>query len=178
MEAQPPYFNREQPLRSLPVTNAADLPYRPCVGIMLVNDRGHAFVGKRIDTKEGDWWQMPQGGMDDGEDVLTAGLRELAEETGVSAEQAVLIARSREELLYDLPDDLIGKLWKGRYRGQRQHWLLMRFTGSDDQIDLAAHNPPEFCEWQWIDPELLPEMIVPFKKRVYRAVLEEFRALI
>jgi len=160
------------------MTNAADLPYRPCVGVMLVNEKGQAFIGKRIDNKEGDWWQMPQGGMDDGEDVLAAALRELAEETGVIAEKATLIARATEELLYDLPDELIGKLWGGRYRGQRQHWLLLRFTGSDEDIDLEAHDPPEFCEWKWVDPELLPELIVPFKKRVYRAVLEEFRALI
>ncbi len=158
--------------------NSANLPYRPCVGVMLVNNDGLAFIGKRIDNKEGDWWQMPQGGMDDGEDVLTAGLRELGEETGVTSASATLIAQTKEELLYDLPDDLIGKLWKGKYRGQRQHWLLMRFTGTDADIDLEAHDPPEFCEWQWADPELLPELIVPFKKRVYRTVLEEFRALI
>jgi len=155
-----------------------DLPYRPCVGVMLVNGDGKAFVGKRIDNKEGDAWQMPQGGMDDGEDVLTAGLRELGEETGVTAENSVLLARTREEVLYDLPPELVGKLWGGKYRGQRQYWLLMRFTGSDDAINLEAHNPPEFCEWKWVDPELLPELIVPFKKRVYRTVLEEFRELI
>jgi len=156
----------------------SDLPYRPCVGVMLVNGGGKVFVGKRIDNKEGDAWQMPQGGMDDGEDILSAGLRELGEETGVSEANATLIARAKEELLYDLPDELAGTLWGGKYRGQRQFWLLMRFTGADEQIDLEAHNPPEFCEWKWVDPELLPELIVPFKKRVYRAVLEEFRALI
>jgi len=154
------------------------LPYRPCVGVMLVNGGGKVFVGKRIDNKEGDAWQMPQGGMDDGEDILSAGLRELGEETGVSEANATLIARAKEELLYDLPDELVGTLWGGKYRGQRQFWLLMRFTGADEEIDLEAHNPPEFCEWKWVDPELLPELIVPFKKRVYRAVLEEFRALI
>ncbi|WP_336977646.1 RNA pyrophosphohydrolase [Altererythrobacter fulvus] len=159
-------------------TSQWDLPYRPCVGVMLVNGDGKVFVGRRIDNKEGDAWQMPQGGMDDGEDIVTAGLRELAEETGVTEASAALIARSREELLYDLPDELIGRLWGGKYRGQRQFWLLMRFTGLDSEINLEAHNPPEFCEWQWIDPELLPEVIVPFKKRVYRAVLEEFRDLI
>jgi len=156
----------------------SDLPYRPCVGVMLVNGGGKVFVGKRIDNKEGDAWQMPQGGMDDGEDILSAGLRELGEETGVSEANATLIARAKEELLYDLPDELAGTLWGGKYRGQRQFWLLMRFTGADEQIDLEAHNPPEFCEWKWVDPELLPELIVPFKKRVYRAVLEQFRALI
>ena len=160
------------------MTNVADLPYRPCVGVMLVNEDGRVFVGKRIDNKEGDAWQMPQGGMDDGEDVLTAGFRELGEETGVTTANATLIARAKEELLYDLPPELAGKLWRGKYRGQRQAWLLMRFTGTDADINLEAHNPPEFCEFQWIDPERLPDMIVPFKKRVYRAVLEEFRSLI
>jgi len=154
------------------------LPYRPCVGVMLVNESGKVFVGKRIDNQEGDAWQMPQGGMDDGEDVIEAGLRELAEETGVTAELATLIARSQEELLYDLPPELLGKLWRGRFRGQRQSWLLMRFTGTDEQIDLEAHEPPEFCAWKWVDPEQLPDLIVPFKKRVYRAVLDEFRELI
>lgn len=154
------------------------LPYRPCVGVMLVNGDGKAFVGKRIDNKEGDAWQMPQGGMDDGEDVLAAAFRELGEETGVTSDSAVLLARSKEELLYDLPDELIGKLWGGKYRGQRQFWLLMRFTGTDAEINLEAHDPPEFCEWRWVDPEHLPDLIVPFKKRVYRAVLEEFRMLI
>lgn len=155
-----------------------NLPYRPCVGVMLVNERGKVFVGKRIDNKEGEAWQMPQGGMDDGEDVITAGLRELAEETGVTAALATMIARTREELLYDLPEELLGTLWGGRFRGQRQHWLLMRYVGEDHQIDIEAHDPPEFCEWKWVEPELLPELIVPFKRRVYRAVLEEFRALI
>ena len=155
-----------------------DLPYRPCVGVMLVNEEGKVFVGKRIDNQEGDAWQMPQGGMDDGEDVLAAGLRELAEETGVTGELAQLLARSKEELLYDLPDELVGTLWGGKFRGQRQYWLLMRFTGTDDQIDLEAHKPPEFCAWKWVEPEQLPDLIVPFKRRVYRAVLEEFHALI
>lgn len=154
------------------------LPYRPCVGVMLVNGDGKVFVGKRIDNKEGDAWQMPQGGMDAGEDVLAAGYRELAEETGVTQANASLIARGSEELFYDLPPELVGTLWKGRYRGQRQHWLLLRFTGRDADIDLEAHDPPEFCEWKWVEPDELPNLIVPFKKRVYRAVLEMFRDLI
>lgn len=155
-----------------------NLPYRPCVGVMLVNGHGKVFVGKRIDNKEGDWWQMPQGGMDDGEDVVTAGLRELAEETGCTAANATVVASTKEELLYDLPEELIGTLWGGKYRGQRQYWLLVRFTGEDADIDLEAHDPPEFCAWKWVDPELLPDLIIPFKKRIYRAVLEEFRGLI
>jgi putative (di)nucleoside polyphosphate hydrolase len=154
------------------------LPYRPCVGVMLVNAEGKVFVGKRIDNKEGDAWQMPQGGMDDGEDVLAAGYRELAEETGVREAMVQLISRSTEELFYDLPPELLGKLWKGKYRGQRQHWLLVRFTGTDGDIDLEAHDPPEFCEWKWVEPEELPNLIVPFKKRVYRSVVEMFRELI
>ena len=160
------------------MTDHADLPYRPCVGLMLINARGEAFIGKRIDNKEGDWWQMPQGGMDDGEDVVTAGLRELAEETGCTAANATVVASTKEELLYDLPEELIGTLWGGKYRGQRQYWLLVRFTGEDADIDLEAHDPPEFCAWKWVDPELLPDLIIPFKKRIYRAVLEEFRGLI
>ena len=154
------------------------LPYRPCVGVMLVNAHGKVFVGKRIDTREGDWWQMPQGGVDDGEDLKAAAHRELWEETGVTSERVQLLAQTREELLYDLPEDLLGRLWKGRYRGQRQHWFLARFEGTDADIDLNAHNPAEFCDWKWVEAEALPDLIIPFKKRVYRAVLEEFRDLI
>ncbi|AIT78539.1 RNA pyrophosphohydrolase [Novosphingobium pentaromativorans] len=156
----------------------SSLPYRPCVGVMLVNADGKVFVGKRIDTKEGDWWQMPQGGVDDGEDLREAALRELHEETGVTERHVTILSRTREELLYDLPDELLGKLWKGKYRGQRQHWFLARFEGSDKDVNLKAHNPPEFCDWKWVEAALLPDLIVPFKKRVYRSVLEEFRALI
>ena len=156
----------------------AALPYRPCVGIMLVNDEGKVFVGQRIDANEGDRWQMPQGGIDKDEDLHAAAFRELGEETGVGESLATIIAETREELLYDLPDDLLGKLWGGKYRGQRQHWVLMRFTGEDADVRLDAHDPAEFFEWKWLDPEALPEMIVPFKRRVYRAVLDEFRALI
>ena len=160
----------------------SSLPYRPCVGVMLVNSAGLAFVGKRIDTRGapegGDYWQMPQGGIDDGEELRAAALRELAEETGVGEHHVTVLAQTREELFYDLPDDLLGKMWKGQFRGQRQHWLLARFTGEDSHVRLDAHDPAEFQDWKWIDPALLPDVIVPFKKRLYRAVLDEFRDLI
>ncbi len=159
------------------------LPYRPCVGIMLVNPAGRVFVGQRIDAREhgsgeGDAWQMPQGGIDPGEDIRAAALRELHEETGIAADLVQVIAIAGEEYFYDLPPELLGRLWKGRYRGQRQTWLLLRFTGDDDQVNLNAHDPAEFATWQWVDPERLPDLIVPFKKRVYRQVLDEFRALL
>ncbi|MXO46672.1 RNA pyrophosphohydrolase [Erythrobacter vulgaris] len=155
-----------------------ELGYRPCVGVMLVNAEGRVFVGRRIDNKEGDWWQMPQGGVDEGEDLKEAALRELAEETGTKAEHVTLIQQSSEPIRYDLPEELMGKLWGGRYRGQEQVWFLGRFSGADEDIDLDAHDPPEFCDWKWVDPDQLPDLIVPFKKRVYRAVLEEFRDLV
>jgi putative (di)nucleoside polyphosphate hydrolase len=151
------------------------LQYRPCVGVMLVNAEGRAFVGKRIDNKEGDWWQMPQGGVDKGEDPDNAVLRELAEETGAKAMHVEVVAKLPEELFYDLPPELHGKLWGGKYRGQRQSWYLVRFTGTDADIDLVAHDPPEFCEWKWVEPDLLPELIVPFKRDVYQAVVDGFR---
>ena len=156
----------------------AGLPYRPCVGIMLVNASGLVFVGKRIDNKEGDAWQMPQGGIDDGEELHPAALRELAEETGVRADLVTIIAESRDEHFYDLPDELLGRLWGGKYRGQRQKWVLLRFAGEDADIRIDADDHPEFNEWRWVEPELLPDLIVPFKKRVYRQVVEEFRDLI
>lgn len=151
------------------------LEYRPCVGVMLVNREGKAFVGKRIDNREGDWWQMPQGGIDDGEDVEAALLREVWEEVGARREHLEVVTRLEEELFYDLPPELHGKLWGGRYRGQRQSWFLVRFTGTDADIDLEAHDPPEFCEWKWVEPDLLPDLIVPFKRGVYETIVEGFR---
>ena len=152
--------------------------YRPCVGVMLVNADGRVFVGRRIDNREGDWWQMPQGGVDEGEDLRAAALRELAEETGVRDEHVSIIGRMEETIRYDLPDDLQGKLWGGRYKGQEQTWFCARFTGADADIDLDAHQPAEFCDWKWVEAEELPDLIVPFKKRVYRAVVEAFRELV
>ena len=151
------------------------LEYRPCVGVMLVNAEGKAFVGKRIDNKEGDWWQMPQGGVDDGEDIEPAMLREVEEEVGAKPKHLQIVAKLPQELFYDLPPELHGKLWSGKYKGQRQTWFLVRFTGEDSDIDLNAHKHPEFCEWKWVDPELLPELIVPFKREVYAAIVEGFR---
>lgn len=152
--------------------------YRPCVGVMLVNAEGKVFVGRRIDNREGDWWQMPQGGVDEGEDLRAAALRELAEETGVAEGQVSIIGQTGEAIRYDLPDELQGKLWGGKYRGQEQIWFCARFTGSDNDVKLDAHNPPEFSDWKWVDPDDLPDLIVPFKKRVYRSVVDAFRELV
>ena len=149
--------------------------YRPCVGIMLVNGAGKVFVGNRIDNRESGFWQMPQGGVDEGEDLDAAMRRELAEEVGAKPEHLEIVARLPDELFYDLPPELMGKMWGGRYCGQRQSWYLVRFTGSDADIDIAAHEHPEFCDWQWVEPERLPDLIVPFKREVYQAIVAGFR---
>lgn len=152
----------------------SSLPYRPGVGIMLLNARGEVFVGKRIDTTS-EAWQMPQGGIDEGEDPRMAALRELKEEIGT--DQALLLAESKDWHRYDLPADLIPKLWGGRYRGQAQKWFAMRLNGPDSLIDLNADDHPEFCEWQWVPMATLPDLIVPFKRDLYAVLVEEFRAL-
>ncbi|WP_296716282.1 RNA pyrophosphohydrolase [Erythrobacter sp.] len=158
--------------------NRENLPYRPCAGFMLLNAEGLVFVGQRINTKAHGFWQMPQGGIDPGEDTRTAALRELEEETGIGAHLVEVVAPASRPLLYDIPDDLLGRVWKGKYRGQEQHWFLGRFLGTDADIDLEAHDPPEFNEWRWIAPGLLPDVIVDFKRDVYTAVLAEFREFI
>lgn len=152
------------------------LPYRPAAGIMLLNPQGKVWVGQRIDNVA-EAWQMPQGGLDPGEDPQAGALRELQEETGIAPAMVEIIARAPRTFDYDLPPDLVGKLWKGRYRGQRQTWFLMRFTGCDADITLDTPHP-EFRAWQWAEPSHLPDMIVPFKRQLYRDVLNEFAPLI
>ena len=150
--------------------------YRPCAGIMLVNRQGKVFVARRLDGTA-DAWQMPQGGVDEGEAAEAAALRELTEETGIAPERVAVIGRSEGEHVYDLPDGLMGRLWGGRYRGQRQSWFCLRFLGDDVDIDIATEHP-EFSDWRWADPDELPDLAVPFKRALYRAVLTEFRELL
>jgi putative (di)nucleoside polyphosphate hydrolase len=154
------------------MTDPATLPYRPCAGVMLLNAQGQVFVGQRLDTTL-EAWQMPQGGIDDGEDALTAAIRELGEETGIAPDKVALIAEAPGEFYYDLPEDMIGKIWKGKWRGQRQRWFLFRFVGKDDDIDIATEHQ-EFRAWCWLEPRDLPATIVPFKKALYEQVLAAF----
>ena len=158
--------------------NPDSLPYRPCAGFMLVNAHGLVFVGERIDASAHGFWQMPQGGIDKGEDIEAAALRELHEEIGVAEHLVEIIAQGSRPFFYDLPPELLGKVWKGRYRGQEQYWFLGRFLGSDDDINLEAHHPPEFKAWRWVEPAALPDLIVPFKREVYAALVAEFAPLI
>jgi len=148
--------------------------YRPAVGIMLLNRESNVFIGRRIDMPAGlAAWQMPQGGIDPGETPQEAAFRELQEEVGTA--NAEILGESRGWLHYDLPAEIAGGMWGGRYRGQRQKWFAMRFTGEDSDIDLAAAKHPEFDAWEWVPPERLPELIVPFKRQLYLDVLAEFR---
>ncbi len=150
------------------------LPYRPAAGVMLLNRDGKVWVGQRLDSTL-EAWQMPQGGLDPGEDAEAGALRELEEETGIVRDKVEIVARAPEPLLYDLPDELIGKVWKGKWRGQRQTWFLMRFTGVDEDVNLQTPEP-EFRAWKWADPRDLPDLIVPFKQGLYRDILRAFAA--
>ncbi len=139
---------------------------------MLVNREGKVLVGQRIDTIL-EAWQMPQGGIDDGETPRDAAIRELGEETGIAPEHVEFVAKAPDDLFYDLPEDMIGKIWKGKYRGQRQRWFLYRFTGEDSDVNIATAYP-EFRAWRWSDQADLPKLIVPFKKTLYEDILRVF----
>lgn len=148
-----------------------DLPYRKGVGALLFNAYGYVFVARRLDTP--DAWQLPQGGIHKGETPRQAVFRELVEEIGT--DRAVVLAKSRRWLRYDLPRELVGKVWNGRYRGQEQRWFALHFTGTDADIDLAAHGKPEFDAWRWSPFADLPLLAVGFKRALYRDLVEEFR---
>ena len=156
------------------MTDAETLPYRPCVGIVLIDARGMVFAGQRLDNPS-PAWQMPQGGIDDGETPKTAAFRELWEETGVTRDMVQPLAKTHGWVTYDLPPDLLGKVWGGKYRGQRQKWFLFRFTGRDSDIRINTDHP-EFSTWRWILADEMVDSIVPFKRAVYDQVIASFRA--
>ena len=164
------------------MTRFEDLPYRPCVGAMVLNDAGLVFIGRRSEgpehIDETHVWQMPQGGIDRGEDPWPAALRELYEETSIRSVE--FLGEISEWLSYDIPRDIVGRAWGGKYRGQTQKWYALRFTGKESEIDVAhpagAHEP-EFRDWRWEPMENLPALIVPFKRKIYEQVVEEFRHL-
>ena len=147
--------------------------YRRGVGVMLLNGEGLVWVGRRIDNRD-EAWQMPQGGLDPGEEPWTGALRELEEETGIPPHLVEKIADHPQQLRYDIPDAIASKLWGGKWRGQIQDWYLVRFLGDDEAVDIATEHP-EFSHWKWVAPDLLPELIVPFKRDMYRAILDGFR---
>lgn len=144
---------------------------------MLANRDGKIFVGQRVDSISNIAWQMPQGGIDEGEEPEAAALRELEEETGIRADLVDILARSKEEYLYDLPEELVARLWNGQWRGQRQWWFLLRFKGEDSDVNIATAFQ-EFSEWRWVEPADLPQLIVPFKRRIYEGLVAEFAGLI
>jgi putative (di)nucleoside polyphosphate hydrolase len=162
------------PDRALTREQIAALPYRPCVGVVLIDREGRIFAGQRQDS-EVPAWQMPQGGIDADETPRQAALRELREETGVAKDLVEFVAKAHHWVTYDLPPELVGKVWGGRYRGQKQKWFLYRFLGRDAEIDIATAHP-EFSEWRWLTAEELLAAIVPFKRQVYRQVIDAFRA--
>lgn len=159
-----------------------DLPYRPCVGTMVLNRQGFVFIGRRVTGPEQIdntyVWQMPQGGIDPGEDPYPAALRELYEETSIRSVER--LGEIGEWLTYDIPRDIVGQAWKGRYRGQTQKWFLLRFTGEDREVNIA--NPgdghdPEFVEWRWEPMQNLPDLVVPFKRQTYERIVKDFARL-
>lgn len=150
------------------------LPYRLGVGIMLLNAQNLVFAAKRIDMRS-EAWQMPQGGMDEGETPVQSALREMKEEIGT--DKATILAESKDWLAYDLPAELVPIIWGGKYRGQKQKWFALRFTGTDADINIQTEHP-EFCEWQWVPMAELPSIIVPFKRDLYTRIVEEFKSLI
>lgn len=152
------------------MTDPAKLPYRPCVGIMILNKKGEIFVAKRIDTMV-EAWQMPQGGIDEGEDATETAFREMEEEIGTR--NADIISSHEGWLSYDLPDHLIGKVWKGKYRGQRMKWFLMQYLGQDSDINIDTDHP-EFSEWKWISIDDLVQSIVEFKRPLYTQLVAHF----
>lgn len=146
--------------------------YRRGVGVMLLNSAGKVFVGARIDNTD-EAWQMPQGGIDKGEEPWATALRELEEETGIAPHLVERVATCPERLKYELPDALRGKLWKGKYVGQDQDWYLAHFLGSDSDVNIHTKHP-EFRQWKWVEPRQIPDLIVPFKRDLYRRLLSEF----
>jgi putative (di)nucleoside polyphosphate hydrolase len=151
----------------------AELPYRPCVGITLFNAAGQVFVGERLDNPGA--WQMPQGGIDDGETVEQAFFREMREEIGT--DRATILKIHDRPLRYKLPPRLIGRLWGGKWGGQEQTWVAARYTGTDADINICAHNPPEFKAWQWVGLDRVLDLVVPFKRETYREVITAFKNL-
>ena len=156
------------------ITPYHDRPYRPCVGIFLLNNDGKVFAGRRIDSRA-EAWQMPQGGIDAGESPLDACMREMREEIGTNS--AELVGQHDDWLYYDIPLPLADRLWRGQYKGQKQKWMALRFTGKDDEINIHT-NEPEFCDWKWLSPHDLVDLAVPFKRNVYKDVLAAFAPLL